>query len=248
MANDNHLSSVTCYNVTMKCNKHYNEFFELGQQKINFNFFKLSLPDDDPVYTLKKVMKEMDFSSLMAQYSNKGRNGFNPIMKYAVLTYANMRGVKSVDRIVELCERDLAFIWLTKGEKPGRDAFYDFKYWGNQSFVGEFEMKQYYMAQIEDLFKDDLTTEGFSTIFDKMYANLDELMKSSGTATTREHFLGSAQNLTYYFNSVSETLVVSSSMVVCISAFASLTAVSNWFLASSAGTISTFISIFVLFS
>ena len=110
----------------MNSNKYYNEFFELGQQKINFNFFELTLPDDDPVYTLKKVMEEMDFSSLLARYSNKGRNGFNPIMKYAVLTYANMRGVKEVDRIVELCERDLAFIWLTQGEKPKRDAFYDF--------------------------------------------------------------------------------------------------------------------------
>lgn len=38
-------------------------------------------------------------------------------------TYANMRGVRSVDRIVELCKRDLAFIWLTQGEQPGRDAF-----------------------------------------------------------------------------------------------------------------------------
>ena len=44
----------------------------------------------------------MDFSSLLAKYSNKGRNGFNSIMKYAVLTYANMRGIRSVDRIVEL--------------------------------------------------------------------------------------------------------------------------------------------------
>ena len=117
MANDNHLLSVTLYNVTMNSNKYYNEFFELGQQKINFKFFELSLPDDDPVYTLKKVMEEMDFSSLLAQYSNKGRTGFNPIMKYAVLTYAAMRGVKSVDRIVELCERDLAFIWLTQDRK-----------------------------------------------------------------------------------------------------------------------------------
>ena len=105
---------------------YYNEFFELGQQKINFRFLELSLPDDDPVYTLKNVLKEMDFSVLMARFSNMGRKGFNPIMKYAVLTYANMRGIKSVDRIVELCERDLAFIWLTQGEKPGRDAFYDF--------------------------------------------------------------------------------------------------------------------------
>ena len=38
-----------------------------------------------------------------------------------------MRGIRSVDRIVDLCERDLAFIWLTRGQKPKRDAFYDFK-------------------------------------------------------------------------------------------------------------------------
>ena len=126
MANDNHLLSVTCYNVTMLKQNYYNEFFGLGQQKINFKFFELSLPEDDPVYTLKKVMEELDFSSLLAQYSNKGRKGYNPIMKYAVITYANMRGVRSVDRIVELCERDLAFIWLTQAEKPKRDAFYDF--------------------------------------------------------------------------------------------------------------------------
>lgn len=126
MANDNHLLSITCYNVTMHKQDYYNDFFEIGQQKINFKFYELSLPDDDPVYTLKKVMEEMDFSGLLARYSNKGRNGFNPIMKYGVLTYASMRGIRSVDRIVELCERDLAFIWLTQGERPKRDAFYDF--------------------------------------------------------------------------------------------------------------------------
>ena len=127
MANDNHLFSVTCYNVTMKNRNYYNEFFELGQQKINFNFFELSLPDDDPVYTLKKVLEDLNFSSLLACYSSKGRSGYNPIMMYSLVTYANMRGVRAVDRIVELCERDLAFIWLAKGEKPKRDAFYDFK-------------------------------------------------------------------------------------------------------------------------
>ena len=48
-------------------------------------------------------------------------------MMYAVATYANMWGVRFVNRIVELCERDLAFIWLTKGQKPRWDAFYGFK-------------------------------------------------------------------------------------------------------------------------
>ena len=111
----------------MLTTNYYNDFFEFGQQKINFSFFELSLPDDDPVYTLKKVMEDLDFSGLLANYSDKGRTGYNPIMMYAVVTYANMRGVRSVDRIVELCERDLAFIWLTRGQKPKRDAFYEFK-------------------------------------------------------------------------------------------------------------------------
>ena len=119
--------SVTCYNVTMLNTKYYNEFFELGQQKINFSFYELRLPDDDPVYTLKKVMEDIDFSELVAQYSAKGRNGFNPIMMYAVVVYAAMRGIRSVDTIVDLCKRDLAFIWLTQGKQPKRDAFYEFK-------------------------------------------------------------------------------------------------------------------------
>ena len=111
----------------MLTTNYYNDFFEFGQQKINFSFFELSLPDDDPVYTLKKVMEDLDFSGLLANCSDKGRTGYNPIMMYAVVTYANMRGIRSVDRIVDLCERDLAFIWLTRGQKPKRDAFYDFK-------------------------------------------------------------------------------------------------------------------------
>ncbi len=106
---------------------YYNDFFEFGQQKINFSFYELGLPDDDPVYTLKKVMEDLDFSGLLACYSDKGRTGFNPIMLYSVVTYANMRGVRAVDRIVDLCQRELAFIWLTKGQKPQRDVFYDFK-------------------------------------------------------------------------------------------------------------------------
>ena len=127
MANDNHLFPVPCYNGTMLKQDYYNNFFDFGQQKINFSFFELHLPDDDPVYTLKKVMEELDFSSLLACCSDQVRTGYNPIMLYAVVTYANMRGIRAVDRIVELCERDLAFIWLTKGQRPRRDAFYDFK-------------------------------------------------------------------------------------------------------------------------
>ena len=61
MANDNHPSLRSMLYGTMLKQDYYNDFFEIGQQKINFSFFELSLPDDDPVYTLKNVMEELDF-------------------------------------------------------------------------------------------------------------------------------------------------------------------------------------------
>ncbi len=155
MANHNHLSSATCYNVAMTKHNYYNHFFELGQQKSNFRFYELSLPDDDPVFTLKKVMEEMDFTALLAPYSGKGKSGFNPIMKYGVLTYAAMRGVREIDRIVELCKRDLAFIWLAQGQHPKRDAFYDFI---NQKLSGEI------LDDLNYQLLRRLKKEGFSTL------------------------------------------------------------------------------------
>ena len=148
MANDNHLLSVPCYNGTMLKQDYYNDFFEFGQQKINFNFYELALPDDDPVYTLKKVMEDLDFSGLLACYSDQGRTGYSPIMMYAVVTYANMRGVRAVDRIVDLCQRDLAFILLARGQKPKRDAFYDFK---GQKLKGEVldELNYQFLRRLE---------------------------------------------------------------------------------------------------
>ena len=113
---------------------YYNEFFELGQQVINFNLYQIGLPADDPVHTVKRVMKELDFSSLLDKYSRLGRKGYNPIMLFSILVYSALRGVRSIDRIVELCTRDLAYIWLAQGEKPQRDAFYDFM---NQKLTNE---------------------------------------------------------------------------------------------------------------
>lgn len=105
---------------------YYNEFFELGQLRINYSLYQLGVPADDPVHTVKRVMRELDFSSLLNQYSKLGRRGYNPIMLFSLLVYSSLRGVRAVDRIVELCTRDLAYIWLAQGERPQRDAFYDF--------------------------------------------------------------------------------------------------------------------------
>lgn len=105
---------------------YYNEFFEIGQLRINYNLYQIGVPSDDPVHIVKRVMKELDFSSLLNQYSRLGRKGYNPIMLFSVLVYSSLRGIRAVDRIVELCTRDIAYIWLAQGARPQRDTFYDF--------------------------------------------------------------------------------------------------------------------------
>ena len=51
----------------MLTTNYYNDFFEFGQQKINFSFFELSLPDDDPVYTPEKSDGGIRFFWLVSQ-------------------------------------------------------------------------------------------------------------------------------------------------------------------------------------
>jgi hypothetical protein len=84
---DNYLLSVTLYNVTTMNDNNYNEFFQQGQQVINFNLYQIGLSADDPVYTLKKVLEDINFSGLLSRYAKKGRKAYNPIMMFAVMVY-----------------------------------------------------------------------------------------------------------------------------------------------------------------
>ena len=86
------------------------------------------------------------------------------------------------------------------------DDFYDNKYWSTNTKTGEYDMKQYYMKQIEDYFKDDSTIEGFSTVFNKMMNTLAEVKKNSGSDSTKSQYIGFADNLTEYFNNMSSSM------------------------------------------
>lgn len=88
-----------------------------------------------------------------------------------------------------------------------RDEFYDVKYWNNNANVGEYDIKQYYMKQVETYFDDDGKNTGFKTIFDKMMiSGLEELMKNPDSANTKKQFIGTAGALTEYFNNLSGNL------------------------------------------
>ncbi len=82
-----------------------------------------------------------------------------------------------------------------------RDGFYDQKYWANNSKLGEYNMKQYYMRELEDYFYDSGTNGGFSKIYDQLMTTaLEELMKDPGSSTAKSQFVGYAGQLTDYFN------------------------------------------------
>ncbi len=82
-----------------------------------------------------------------------------------------------------------------------RDDFYDTKFWNNNGKVGEYDMKQYYMKQIETYFDDDGENAGFKTVFDQlMITGIEELMKNPSSSTTKSQFVGYAGSLTEYFN------------------------------------------------
>ncbi|MCQ2520775.1 MAG: flagellar hook-associated protein FlgK [Lachnospiraceae bacterium] len=81
-----------------------------------------------------------------------------------------------------------------------RDIFYDEKYWANQSKLGEYESKEYYMKTIEEYFTDNKTVKGFNTIFNEYYNTISELAKNPADNTVRQQSIGYAQNLTTYFN------------------------------------------------
>lgn len=81
-----------------------------------------------------------------------------------------------------------------------RNLYYDQKYWENNSSLGLYEEKLYYLKQIEDFMKDDSTMEGFSTIFGKMFNGLKTLATNNADETVRNQFINQAQSCCTYFN------------------------------------------------
>lgn len=90
-----------------------------------------------------------------------------------------------------------------------RDEFYDTKFWNNNAKVGEFNMKQYYMQQIETYFDDNGKNAGFKTVFDQFAINgLQELMKAPSDMAAKTQFVGYAGALVEYFNGLAGNMEV----------------------------------------
>ena len=83
-----------------------------------------------------------------------------------------------------------------------RDEFYDTKYRENETILGAYAEKQYYMEMIEEYFTDDGKT-GFTSVFTNLKTGLQEVLKNAGSTTTKQDFIGTANKLVEYFNNLS---------------------------------------------
>lgn len=88
-----------------------------------------------------------------------------------------------------------------------RDEFYDGRFWDNNAQLGEYDMKQYYMQQLETYFDDDGKSTGFKTIFDQlMVTGMQALLKDPSSDTAKSQFVGYSGALTEYFNGMAGNL------------------------------------------
>lgn len=95
---------------------------------------------------------------------------------------------------------------VTTGIEQIRNTYYDTKYWNNNANLGQYNIKQHYMKQIEDYFAESDTVDGFTAIYGDFYNALSELQKNAGDDTVRAQFISFAGNLSTYFNEMSTNL------------------------------------------
>ncbi len=88
-----------------------------------------------------------------------------------------------------------------------RNEFYDNKYWDANTNLGQYNIKEYYMAQLETYFTDDGKATGFKTVFDQFYiTGLQAILKNPGSTSTKAQFIGYAGSLADYFNGMAGNL------------------------------------------
>lgn len=92
------------------------------------------------------------------------------------------------------------------GVTQARDEYYDEKYRTNNQISGTYTTKEYYMTEIENYFN-EITLEGFTTSYDKMYDAIQELSKNPSDTSVRTQVSNISQGLCDYFNQLSNNLL-----------------------------------------
>lgn len=75
-----------------------------------------------------ELRKALDFSPILSAYTKEcGQPPYHPVMMTLLLMYAYARGITSSREIERRCETDIAFRYLTGGERPDHDTVCTFR-------------------------------------------------------------------------------------------------------------------------
>ena len=86
------------------------------------------IPEDDPVFFLRDVLRGLDLEDFHRAYrSAKGQPPYHPTMMVGLYLYGAMRRTYSSRRLAELCQRDVACIYLVGGASPDFHTISEFR-------------------------------------------------------------------------------------------------------------------------
>lgn len=81
--------------------------------------------------------------------------------------------------------------------------YLDYKYWSENTFLGEWDIKNSQLQEIESIFNEPSNNgSGFNKIMDDFYTSLDDLSKSPSDLSARRVVINRGLAVTNYFNSV----------------------------------------------
>jgi transposase len=86
------------------------------------------IPAGDPVFFLKEVIAGLDLEAFHEVYrSAKGQPPYHPALMVGLFLYGAMRRTYSSRRLAELCQRDVACIYLVGGATPDYHTIGEFR-------------------------------------------------------------------------------------------------------------------------
>lgn len=94
------------------------------------------IPEGDPVFFLRDVIRNLDLEPFHRVYrSAKGQPPYHPELMIGLFLYGAMRRTYSSRRLAELCQRDVACMYLAGGARPDFHTISEFR----QRFTNELQ-------------------------------------------------------------------------------------------------------------
>lgn len=87
-----------------------------------------------------------------------------------------------------------------------RSLYYDMKYWNNSASLGEFEMKNYYMKQIQSYYYYNEESNGVNKMLSNVVTSMEDLLNDSTDLSKRASFISCGSGLADQINEFSIAL------------------------------------------